>query len=671
MLVSWNWFADYVKLPVDHAKFAERMMLAGMNHESTHAVGKDWCVDLEITSNRPDCLGHIGLAREASVLWEVPLKMSEAEPAEGKTKASDLVRVTVADKTLCPRYTARVIRGIKVGPSPAWLVERLATIGIAAINNVVDITNYVLMECSQPLHAFDLKKLAGPEIVVRPAKAGEKLEAINHKTYELNPSMLVIADRDKSVAIAGVMGGAESEVSAATTDVLIESALFDPLSVRTTARALALKSDSSYRFERGLDPQGVDWASRRCCELILQLCGGELAAGSVDVGSAGTEPSPVTLRYAQLERIIGIPYPIERVRSILKALGLRETVSTAETLTVIPPSWRRDLSREIDLIEEIARIYGYDAIPEDRAVPLVPSSLTRRDRVLNKLRIALVGSGFNEALTLSAVEENVSAAFSPWTEAPALQASIPVLRRADQLRRSLIPSLLTVRRTNEAISNPRIELFETAKVYWPQAAGLPTEEVLLGLCSGEDFHGLKGLIETLLGALKPGTILTCKPYKHELFAAGKGAELLIGNDKLGYLGECSKPGLAKFELRGQVTVAELRLDVLEKLADLIPQMVELSPYPPVARDINLVVDEAIRWADVEQTVLSNAGPLLEELSYRDTWRDPQKLGAGKKSLLFSLQLRGKDETLTSAAADQVRDSVLSACAKQHGGVLRA
>jgi len=670
MLVSWNWFADYVTLPVDHAKFAERMMLAGMNHESTTAVGRDWCIDLEITSNRPDCLGHIGLAREAAVLWDVPLKISPAKPTEGKAQTSDLVKVSVTDQTLCPRYTARVIRGIKVGPSPAWLVERLATIGIASINNVVDITNYVLMECSQPLHAFDLKKLAGPEIIVRPAKAGEKLEAINHKTYELNPAMLVIADQLKPVAIAGVMGGAESEVSTATTDVLIESALFDPLSVRTTARALALKSDSSYRFERGLDPQGVDWASRRCCELILQLCGGELAAGCVDVGSTGAELSPITLRYAQLERLIGIPYPVERVRAILKALGLRETASTAETLTVVPPSWRRDLTREIDLIEEIARIYGYDAIPEDRAVPLVPSSLTRRDRVLTKLRTALVGAGFNEALTLSAVEDAISAAFSPWTEAPALRAGIPVLRRADQLRRSLIPSLLTVRRTNEAISNPRIEIFETAKVYWPQPVGLPTEEVLLGLCSGQDFHGLKGLIETLLGALKPGTILTCKPYKHELFALGKGAELFIGSEKLGYLGECSKPGLAKFELRGQVSVAELRIDVLEKFADLIPQATELSPYPPVARDINLVVDEAILWADVEQTVLASAGPLLEELSYRDTWRDPNKLGPGKKSLLFSLQLRGKDDTLTSATADQVRDSVLSACAKNHGGVLR-
>jgi len=451
MLVSWNWFADYVTLPCDHVKFAERMMLAGMNHESTHAVARDWCIDLEITSNRPDCLGHIGLAREAAVLWDMPLKMSPAKPAEGKSQASELVKVSVADAKLCPRYTARVIRGIKVGSSPAWLVERLATIGIASINNVVDITNYVLMECSQPLHAFDLKKLAGPEIVVRPARAGEKLEAINHKTYDLNPLMLVIADRDQPVAIAGVMGGAATEVSATTTDVLIESALFDPLAVRTTARALTLKSDSSYRFERGLDPQGVDWASRRCCELILQLCGGELAAGSVDVGSTAAEPSPVTLRYAQLERLIGIPYPVDRVRAILKALGLRETAATVETLTVIPPSWRRDLTREIDLIEEIARIYGYDAIPEDRAVPLVPSALTRRDRVMTKLRTALVGAGFNEALTLSSVEESLSTAFSPWTDAPALRASIPVLRRADQLRRSLIPSLLSVRRANEAI----------------------------------------------------------------------------------------------------------------------------------------------------------------------------------------------------------------------------
>ncbi|MGC4002168.1 MAG: phenylalanine--tRNA ligase subunit beta [Pirellulales bacterium] len=671
MLLSWSQLADYVSLDCSHEEFARRMMLAGMNHEESHAVGNDVCVDLEITSNRPDCLGQIGLAREAAVLWKTALKLPATAPKSGTTKTATLAKLTVAEPQLCPRYIARVIRGVKVGASPAWLVERLTTIGIAPVNNVVDITNYVLMECGQPLHAFDLKQLAGPEIVVRRAKKGETLQAINHKTYELTESMLVIADRDHPVALAGVMGGASTEVDATTTDLLIEAAEFDPSNVRATARALALHSDSSYRFERGLDPAGVDWASRRCCELILQLCGGEVAAEPLDVGASAAALSPVTLRFAQLERIIGIPYPTESVREILSALGLKETACDATSITVVPPSWRRDLTREIDLIEEVARVYGYDAIPEDRAVPLVPSARTRRDRVLGKLRTALVGCGFDEAMTLSAVDEAASAAFSPWTDAEPLRASTPVLRRADRLRRSLVPSLLQVRRNNEALSNPRIELFETAKVYWPSENALPVEETMLALSSGGDYFALKGVVEALVAALSPHTRVTCKPYKSELFAAGRGAEVFLGEERLGYLGEVSKKGLQKFELRGATTVAELRIDALDAIAELIPQAHDLSQFPPVSRDVNLIVDEAIRWEDVERTVLTHAGPQLERLTYLDTYRNPERLGAGKKSLLFSLLLRGQQETLTSAAADTVRDTVLAACNQAHGGILRA
>ena len=258
MIVSWNWLKQYVELDMTPAELERRLMMAGLNHESTTEVGSDLAIDLEVTSNRPDCLGHLGIAREISVLYERPLTIPKAQPKEGTTPASELTSVRVDCPQLCPRYTARVLRGVKVASSPAWLQDRLKTVGIAAVNNIVDVTNYVLMECGQPLHAFDFAALAGKQIIVREGRAGEKLEAVDHKTSEEGPGVCVIADRDKPVGIAGVMGGAGSEVTSKTRDILMEGALFDPSSIRATARRLNLHSDSSYRYERGLDPHGED-----------------------------------------------------------------------------------------------------------------------------------------------------------------------------------------------------------------------------------------------------------------------------------------------------------------------------------------------------------------------------------------------------------------------------
>ena len=597
MLVSWNWLKEYVPLAIKPEEFERRLMLAGLNHEETKPVGKDLAIDLEVTSNRPDCLGHVGIAREAAVVFGLPLTLPNPQPLQGKTAASGLTKVTLQCPALCMRYTARVITGVKVQPSPAWMSERLATLGIAAINNIVDITNYVLMECGQPLHAFDLAKLDGKEIVVREPRKGEKLEAINHKTYELEPGMCVIADRSRPVGLGGVMGGANSEVTAATKDVLIEAAEFDPISIRNTARKLALHSDSSYRFERGLDPEGVDWASRRCCQLILELAGGELAAGVIDVGRQPPKREAVVLRLSQLKRILGIEIDPAEVRRILTALGNKEERSDAKQISVVPPSWRRDLTREIDLVEEVGRIHGYDAIPEDVNVPMASSHRTERDRMLAQVREALVAGGVDEAMTISMVEEMPSEAFSPWTDSPALVSGTPVLRRADRLRRSLIPSLLLARKNNEAVGNARIELFEIARAYFAKKGSLPDEALLLGITSGGDFSAVKGIVEAIVARLNPAAVLEAVDYRHELFQSGRACELRIGGKRLGYLGEVSAAALKKFELREPTTVAELDTAVLEEFADLIPKSRELSPYPAVSRDLNLVVDENVRWAD--------------------------------------------------------------------------
>jgi phenylalanyl-tRNA synthetase beta chain len=671
MLISWNWLKDYVPLPMTVEQLTERLTLAGLNLEEFHKVGDDVAIDVEVTSNRSDCLGHVGIAREVSVLWDSELKVPAAKPQATGPSVSKLTSVTIDCPDLCPRYTARVIRGVKIGPSPKWLADRLRTLGIAVINNVVDISNYVMMECGQPLHTFDFKLLAGGKIVVRRAKPGEQFVAINHQTYELNTDTCVITDGEKVVALAGVMGGATSEVSDATTDLLIESADFAQLSVRNTARRLHLHSPSSYRFERGVDPEGIDWASRRCCELILEFAGGELAEGVIDVGQQTQPREVVKLRFDQIERVLGIKIPETQVQQILKTLGNEETHVCDHCVKVVPPSWRADLTREIDLIEEVGRIYGYDHIPEDAGVKMVASTRSREDRVLDQVRDCVAALGFDEAMTISTVEREWIDAFRPWSTAEPLATSTPVLRRANCLRQSLLPSLLASRRTNETLFNNTIELFEIASVYLPQRAGLPDQRRMLAITSGGGYLELKGVLETLIAAIAPGAQLAATPYDSPFLAAEQGAELKLDGKLFGYLGVASQKARGQFELRGETTVAEIDLGVLIGSAVLVRRAGELSPYPPVSRDINLVVEEKTVWADVERIVRAGCGNLLEALSFQEEYRSADKLGPGKKSLLFSIQLRSATGTLTNEEADQVRDKVVAALGKEVGGQLRA
>jgi phenylalanyl-tRNA synthetase beta chain len=671
MIIAWNWLKDYVPLPMTVEQLTGRLTLTGLNLEEFHSVGNDVAIDVEVTSNRPDCLGHVGIAREVSVLWESELKIPAAKPQASGPAVSKLTSVTVECPDLCPRYTARVIHGVKIGPSPQWLADRLRTLGIAVINNVVDISNYVMMECGQPLHAFDFDLLAGGKINVRRAKSGEKFLAINHQTYELAADTCVIADAEKPVALAGVMGGATSEVSNATVNLFIESADFAQLSVRNTARRLHLHSPSSYRFERGVDPEGIDWASRRCCELILELAGGELAEGVIDVGAQREPREVVKLRFEQLERVLGIKIPDERVRQILKALGNEETHACSHCVKVVPPSWRADLTREIDLVEEVGRIYGYDHIPEDAGVKMVASTRSSEDRMLDLVRDAMTALGFDEAMTISTVEREWIDAFRPWSTAEPLATSTPVLRRANCLRQSLLPSLLASRRTNETLSNGTIELFEIASVYLPQPVGLPDQRRMLSITSGGSFLELKGVLETLIATIAPKSKLSAESFESPFFETGQGAELKLDAKLLGYLGVASQKARDQFELRSETAVAEVDLGVLIDAAVLVRRAVELSPYPPVSRDLNIVVDEKTQWADVERIVRTGCGELLESLWFQEEYRSAEKLGPGKKSLLFSIQLRSATGTLTNEEADQVRDAVVTALGNEVGGQLRA
>lgn len=686
MIVSTDWLAEYVDLSMPVEELTERLTLTGLNLEGIETIGQDTAIDLEVTSNRPDCLGHIGVAREIAVVWGLPLKAPEPQPVGSGPSVTDETAVEITAAALCPRYTARLIKGVKIGPSPAWLKDRLATLGIASVNNVVDITNYVMMENGQPLHAFDFAKLKGGKIIVRQAVKDEPFTAINHKEYKLTGDEVVIADAERPVALGGVMGGADTEVSESTVDVLIEAADFAPLSVRKAARTHVLFSPSSYRFERGVDPEGIDWASRRCCELILELAGGELCDGVVDVKtSAWVEPADrkfdqdrdhLKLRYPTLSRVLGIEIADDEVRKILTDLGCTETHNCEKCVKVVPPTWRADLTREIDLVEEVARIHGYDKVPMATSLPIVPSSKRREDHVFEQVRNLLTGAGFDEAYTLSAVEPDIAEVFTPWSNAPGVSGTLStgttVLRRANLLRQSVVPSLLTCRRTNETLSNPTVELFEIAKVYLPREGELPAEKRVLALSSGGGFLELKGVVEGLVAAIAPNAELTVAPAKGALLDASRSAGLLLGGVPLCLLGELSGPGKQKFGLRGDGSIAELDLGVLTAAAELVRSTKPLSSYPPISRDLNLVVEESVAWAAIESTARTAGGELVEQVTFTDdSFRDAGQLGEGKKSVVFRVQLRSTEGTLTSEQADAAINAIVTALGTDVQGELRS
>lgn len=672
MIVSWNWLKDYVPLDQPPTEVAERLMMAGLNLESIEPHGDDQAIDLEVTSNRPDCLGHIGVAREASVLFDKPLTIPPANVKSNGQPIEQATSVAIECLDLCPRYVARLIRGVKIGSSPKWLRDRLEAVGIASINNVVDVTNYCLMESGQPFHAFDFDKLRGGRIVVRRPKSGEKIQAIDHNEYTLTPDMCVICDAERPVAVAGVMGGADTEIGYSTKNVLIEVADFSSMSIRATARKLNLHSLSSYRFERGVDSSQLDWASRRCCELIQQVAGGELLEGAIWAGEPPVAQRPaVSLRPNQFRRILGIDVPTTESHRILTALGLKPTGDQADadgTRQYLPPSWRRDLSREADLIEEVARIHGYDKIPEDVFVPLSLSQKTLTERVLDRIRDTLTAAGFFETITLSFVSGEL-AELIPSNNSK-LSVDHSSRRQENTLRQSLIPSLLVVRRDNERHGNFNAKLFETAGVYLAAQPGDPTTEPRrLSFVTGGSFVEAKGVVEALARRINPQSVVTVRPSDQPHFVPGRGAEVLLNGQSLGWLGELSRDVTDKLDLRDSVIAAELDLATLEASPNLVPTFTELPRYPSISRDLNFVLDEATTWDTLREVVRTAAGPSLDALTFGSQYRG-QQIPANKKSYVLTISFRAADRTLTSDEVDAAVKSVIEACSTKLGAVLR-
>lgn len=670
MIVSWNWLNEYVPIDQPVAEIENRLRLAGLNHESTSDVDGDIAIDLEVTSNRPDCLGHLGIAREIAVLTDHSLRLPPTDFVEDPSPTSEVITVLgdASARDWCPYYRARVIEGVKVGASPDWLRRRLKTVGLPSINNVVDITNYVLMECGQPLHAFDLDKLEGSRIVVRSAHPNETFVAINNKSYELNPSMGVIADGRRAVALAGIMGGLETEVSIDTKRVLLESALFLPLPIRRTSRALDLSSDSSYRFERKVDPAGVLWASDRACHLLAKLAGGRVTRGAVDLGAPSLERSPIALRWSKIPRTLGVDIPRERAKKIITQLGMAIVEEGEDHIVVRPPSSRRDVEREIDLVEEIGRIHGYDSVPEDRVIPMVLSRQRTIDRLSEIACQTLCACGYFEAVTFSFSDSSSLAMVRPWSSAAPLTVRHGSRKQENALRQSLLPSLLRVLSLNEARGNADPMVFELAHLYLPKTgAELPDEPLALGIASTRPLREVRGHVEAALSRM--GVPVRFQPVEVPGLLADQAGHYLVGDEVVGVLGVAPPALSSKLDLRQDAVVAELLVSRLVPHARLTVTAQPIPDRPSVVRDFAIVLDESVRWSELEAVARSAAGPFLESLKFVDLYRGKQ-VPEGKKSIAFRLTYRASDRTLTREEVDGYQQSVLTAITARLAGVLR-
>lgn len=672
------WIAQYVDLPSDE-EAAVAYTQSGSEVEGRETVEGETVFDFNITVNRPDSMNVVGLAREASVLLGKPLKPVETACAEAGPPIGDLTSVTVEAPDLCPRYAARVITGATVGQSPAWMQKRLAQCGLRPINAVVDVTNYVLLELGHPLHAFDMDRLSERRIVARRAAKGEKILTLDGAERTLDPEKLVIADAKSPVAIAGIMGGEDTGVTGVTRAILLEGAVFDPVNIRRSSKALGMHTDASHRFERGVDPEGPLQALDRAARLILELCGGQLAKGRIDVHPAPAAPRTVHLRHARLEALLGMAIPPERCEAILKALGFTLAAEPGGAWAATVPSYRVDVSREADLIEEVMRIHGlHDLRP---GLPGGVDPVGGRPAALEleeSLRDALVASGFTEAIHMSMTDPVVARALEPGVDPVAL--ANPLTPAGSVLRTSLLaPMLLSVAR-NRARGVRKLSLMELGKVYLPSGAGKPAEERRCALLSYADepathwgeapapgFLHLKGRVEAAFGRL--GLAARFEPCDRLPWAPGLCLSVLVGGEVRGHLGTLAPGALESAGLKsGLVHFAELGLEGLEALRGE-PRFVPLSRFPSVVRDFSVLADRAVRWGDLRGRLESIGLPELSEVRLVDCY-EGKGIPEGQRSWTFSLVFQSQVRTLTEDDIAPVADKVTGALQEAFGAVLR-
>ena len=667
MKTSLEWLSQYLPGESDPQRFADALTHGGLPVEVIDRVGEDWVIDVEVTSNRGDCLSHAGVARELAALLDRQSQPVQPAAKESATPAASVASVEIENLALCPYYSARVIRGVTIRPSPAWMVRRLEAAGMRSVNNVVDCTNYVMLEMGQPLHAFDFDRVGAGKIIVRAPRPGEALMTLDGHNRRLTPDMLTIADADRAIALAGVMGGLESEVSGATRNILLESARFDPLTVRRMGRALTLRSEASYRFERGIDPALPPVASLRCCQLILETAGGELLAGIVAAGSAEPPVKPLSLRLARLKQVLGIEIPPTDAIAALSRLGLQPTLS-GDRIDCKIPSFRGDLNIEVDLIEEVARVIGYGRIPVEPRISIQITPPDPRRKAQDRIRQNLASAGFYEAVTFSFATDGLAELFAP-AGARLCQAD-PGTRKADsKLRPSILPGLIEAVRRNESVGVANARLFEIGSTYWHASDGSIDERRRLGLAAAADYRDVRGAVEALLGALDANKPIRIEPAKAQGFAGDSTGAVLWNGQHVGTIGAIAPEVAAKLDLRSQVVAAELELPALIDGTQHVPQLKPLPRFPAVRRDLSLVVADNTRFDAIRQIVLAEKLDQLEDLEYVTTYRG-KPLEKGVKSVTITLVFRSPSGTLTGEQVDSAVAQVVAAAKAKLGATLR-
>jgi phenylalanyl-tRNA synthetase beta chain len=676
MFISYEWLKDFVELELSPAQLRDRLTMVSLAIDAVETHAADSVLDVEVPSNRPDCLSHIGIAREVSVIESKPLRSPKTYALKPQGSSASLTSVDIKDPDLCPRYAARIVRGVKIGPSPDWLAKRLETIGQRPINNVADITNYVLHELGQPLHAFDFAKLGGHRIVVRRAAPGEKLKTLDGVERTLTGDMLVIADAKKAVALAGIMGGEESEISTETTDVLIESAYFDPNSVRQTARQLGMDTEASRRFERGADCEGVLRAQQRCVELICELAGGVATEDAIDVYLQPLSERTVDLRPQRVTELTSLTVEPTEIVRILTGLGFEQKEQAGGRMSFNVPSWRIDVEQEEDLVEEVARHTGYDKIgselpPSSSSGEYQPSEMKQRS-----LRRALNAFGFDEAINFSFIQQDARFELIPSLmghENDQPQLANPIIEDAAWMRSTLLPGLLNAVRHNLNHGIRDVRLFEIGRIFSIFKAGeLPQETLALGIVATGgaleedraqserelDFFDLKGALEAAVDWMNLSPLTFAQASAQHL-RVGQSAQIKSGDGtSIGTIGRLNESIAASYKFRQPVYVLELDLSALLSGPAKLIQYSPLPRYPSVTRDISLLVNRNVNLDEIFAAVNNQQVGDCRSVKLVGTF-EGGNIPPSKRSVTLRLEYRSDERTLRDEEVEEYHSRLTS------------
>jgi len=648
----------------------------------------DVIFDLDVTPNRPDCSSVIGIAREIAALTNEPLRLFPNQYEELEDSIDSLATVDIVDSDLCPRYCASLITGIRITSSPSWMQQRLNSYGMRPINNVVDVTNYVMLEYGQPLHAFDYHKLKDRRIIVRRAGRSETITTLDGSKRTLNPDILVIADREEAIAVAGIMGGLDSEVTDKTEAILLESANFNQATVRRGCSYLQVQSEASIRFDKGLNTELPLVPLKRATQLLLELAGGRAAKGIIDVYPGKSEPKTVLLSAREVKRLSGLKIKINGILKVLKSLGFEcQEGYSGSQISVSVPYWRSDVKCSADLVEEVIRIIGYERIPITRLSSPLPQQKSKlsppaqQSNLKEKLQNILTGFGFQEILTYSLVSLEKLQRLSPKPElkAPVLKVANPMTREQEYLRTSLRAGLLATLAHNQKFEQAGIRLFEIGKVFLPRGKDLPEEkEMLCAVLSGPraelswqtkndllDFFDAKGIVERILNQL--GLKANFNIGDDEILFQGRGADIIVNDDKVGTVGEVHPRVAQAFELSNTICLIEIDLVKLSSMITWTKEYQSIPRFPSVARDIALLVDEQVVYQTVENIIRSF--PLATKVTLFDLYRGKQ-IAEGKKSFAVRIVYQSPSRTLTDEEVDQTQEQMLARLHQELGATLR-